>query len=160
MTDYQLQPGSRACCVTGRELKPGEKYYCVLLEAEGKFIRQEYAQEAWSGPPAGAFSYWLGKIPGSEKERRPNIDDEVILDCFQRLEGQQDPARVNFRFVLALLLMRRKKLRFEDARVEGDREILILRQARSKTLHEVVNPRLSEEETMAVQEEVFKVLGW
>ena len=56
--------------------------------------------------------------------------------------------------------MRRKRLKFEEARVEGDREVLRLRCPRTKTLYDVVNPRLTEAEMAAVQEEVFKVLGW
>ena len=62
--------------------------------------------------------------------------------------------------MVALLLMRRKRLRFEEARVENGQETLQLRDARTGARHQVVNPRLTEEEMAAVQEEVFKVLGW
>ena len=78
----------------------------------------------------------------------------------ERLEGQTDPGRVNFRYIVALLLMRRKRLKFEDARIEASREMLRLRCVQTKVIHEVVNPALSDEQTQAVQEEVFKVLGW
>ena len=64
------------------------------------------------------------------------------------------------RYVLALLLMRRKRLKFEEARYEGDQEVLQLRCAKTGAQHRIVNPRLSEVEMGAVQEEVFKVLGW
>jgi hypothetical protein len=126
----------------------------------GKFVRQDFAGEAWTGPPTGAFSFWMARVPAQDESRRPRIDDELLMDCFQRLKGQTEPDRINFRYVLALLLMRRKRLKFEDARLDGDQEILRLRCARSREVHEVVNPRLTEQEMAAVQEEVFKVLGW
>ena len=160
MNDYQLQPNSRRCCVSGRELKPGETYFSVLLDEHGRFVRREYGREAWQGPPPGAFSFWCGKVPTREQDRRPPVDDDMLLDCFAHLEGQNEPARVNFRYVLALLLMRRKRLKFEDARPEAGGEVLRLRCVQTKTIHEVVNPALSDEQTQAVQEEVFKVLGW
>jgi hypothetical protein len=160
MNDYQLQPNSRRCCVSGRELKPGETYFTVLLDEHGGFVRREYSQEVWQGPPEGAFSFWCGKVPVREQDRRPPVDDDMLLDCFTRLEGQNEPARVNFRYVVALLLMRRKRLKFEDARTEAGREVLRLRCVATKAVHEVVNPALSDEQTQAVQEEVFKVLGW
>jgi len=160
MTDYQIQASTRRCAATGRELRPGEKIYSVLRDEGGKFIRQDFAPEAWHGPPEGAFSFWLGRVPADEASRRPRIDDELLFDCFGRLEAETDPGRVNFRYVIALLLMRRKRLKFEEARVEGDREVLRLRCPRTKTLYDVVNPRLTEAEMAAVQEEVFKVLGW
>jgi hypothetical protein len=160
MTEYQIQANSRQCAATGRELRPGEKFFSVLLEEDGRFARRDYSSEAWRGPPEGAFSFWTGRIPTGDQDRRPPIDDELLFDCFQRLAGETDPARVNFRYVVALLLMRRRRLRFEAARVDGEHEVLSLRCVRSRTAYDVVNPRLTEAEMAAVQEEVFKVLGW
>jgi hypothetical protein len=158
--EYQIQANTRRCVVTGRELQPGEKFYSVLLDEGGKFIRHDYGADAWQGPPAGAFSFWTGRVPAQEEGRRPPIDDDLLVDCFQRLEGQTEPERLNFRYVVALLLMRRKRFKFEEARVENGQEILVLRCVRTRTAHRVINPRLTEEEMAAVQDEVFKVLGW
>ncbi len=160
MTDYQIQANTRRCTATGRELRPGEKVYTVLLDQNGQFIRQDYAAEAWQGPPADAFSFWAGRVPVTGADRKPRIDDELLLDCFRRLEGQTEPDRVKFRYVVALLLMRRKRLKFEEARVENGQEVLSLRDARGRERHRVIHPPLSDEETAAVQDEVFKVLGW
>ncbi len=160
MTEYDIQANTRRCAVSGRELRPGERYYSVLLDEGGKLCRRDYGSEAWPGPPEGAFSFWTGRIPLEEEGRRPQIDDDLLLDCFQRLQGETDPGRVNFRYVLALLLLRRKRLKLEEAHAEDDQEILCLRCPRTRDPYRVVNPRLSEEETAAVQEEVFKILGW
>jgi hypothetical protein len=160
MTDYQLQPHTRRCCVTGRELQPGERYYSVLLDEAGKFLRKDFSAEAWPGPPTGAFSFWAGKVPASTGPRRLPIDDELLLDCFQRLEGQTEPARLNFRYVVALLLMRRRRFKFEEVRKEAGQEVLCLCCTRTSAHHRVINPNLTEEEIAAVQEQVFEALGW
>lgn len=160
MTEYQIQANTRRCTATGRELRPGERVYTVLLDDGGKFVRQDYSTEAWTGAPSNAFSFWAGKVPAQDEQRRPPIDDEMLLDCFRRLEGQTEPDRVNFRYVVALLLMRRKRFKFEETKVEDGQEVLALRCTRTRALHLVVNPGLSDEETLRVQDEVFKVLGW
>jgi len=160
MTEYQIQPNTRRCATTGRDLQPGETYYTALLEAGGQFVRQDYSAEAWSGPPQGAFSFWSGRVPTATEARKPKVDDDLLLECFERLEGQIEPSRVSFRYVVALLLMRRKRLKFEEAKTEGEHEVLLLRCARTGAKHQVVNPGLTAEEMTAVQEEVFKVLGW
>jgi hypothetical protein len=160
MTDYQIQTNTRRCAASGRELRPGEKFYSVLIEEGGTFVRKDYASEAWPGPPPEAFSFWAGKVPSDEAPRRPRIDDELLVDCFQRLEGQNDPGRVNFRYIIALLLLRRKRFKFEETRLDGSQEILSLRCLRTRAQYHVVNPRLTAEEMAQVQEEVFKVLGW
>jgi hypothetical protein len=160
MTEYQIQPNTRRCAATGRELLPGQPYYSVLLDEAGKLVRKDYSREAWQGPPPGAFSFWAGRISPPQSRRRPPIDDDLLADCFQRLEGQTEPGRLNFRYVLALLLMRRRRLRFEEAEQGPDGEILVLRCARTGARHRVVNPGLSEEELTAVQDDVFQTLGW
>lgn len=160
MTDYQIQANTRRCAATGRELRPGEIIYSVLLDQAGKLVRQDYALDAWQGPPAEAFSFWRTRVPQEAESRRPRIDDELLLDCLLRLEGQAEPDRVQFRYIVALLLLRRKRLKFEDTQVAGGVETLRLRDTRTRRLHEVINPRLSDDETAAVQEQVFRVLGW
>lgn len=160
MIEYQIQPNTRRCTSTGRELRPGEKFYSVLLDEGGKFVRQDYSADAWQGPPAGAFSFWAGRVPPVEQTKRPRIDDDLLVDCFQRLDGETDPGRVNFRYVVALLLMRRKRLKFDGARAEDGREVLCLRCGRTGARYEVINPGLGEDEMAAVQEEVLRVLGW
>jgi hypothetical protein len=160
MTDYQIDANSCRCAASGRALRAGERVYTVLLDEGGKFVRRDFGAESWQGPPANAFSFWAGRVPARDDQRRPPIDDELLLQCFHRLAGETEPRRINFRYVVALLLMRRKRLKFEEARVEDAQEVLCLRCPRTRELHKVVNPGLSDDHMAQVQEEVFKVLGW
>jgi len=160
MTEYQIQPNSRRCTVTGRELRPTECFFTALVEADGQFVRQDYSAEAWHGPPPGAFSFWSGRVPKEGETHKPRVDDDMLLECFERLENQTEPRKLSFRYVVALLLMRRKRLKFEESAVVNDREVLTLRCVKTGTRHQVANPGMPEEEMAAVQEEVFKVLGW
>ena len=160
MTEYQIPATVRLCCVTGRPLTPGEVCFSVLVQDGATLVRRDYSKDAWQGPPHGTVGYWQGKVPVQEKDRRPPIDDDVLMDCFTRLEGQTEPARLSFRYVVALLMMRRKRLKFEDVTTEEGREVLHLRCTHTKTMHAVVNPALSDDEIQTTQEEVFKVLGW
>jgi len=160
MIDYQIQPNSRRCAASGRELKPGEKVFSVLVEEGGRLVRRDFAAEAWQGAPAEAFGFWAGRVVAPDTKKRAPIDDEMLLDCFRRLAEQTEASRVRFRYVVALLLMRRKRFRFEEARKESGQEVLCLRCTRTGARHQVVNPCLSDEEMAAVQEEVFQALGW
>ena len=158
--DYQIQPNSRRCAVSGRELQPGERFFSALLEEDRQLVRKDYSKEAWQGPPQGAVSFWTGHVLVGTEKIKPRFDDELLEDCFQRLEGQPETGRVNFRYVVALLLMRRRRFRFETSVVEDGIETMSLRCLRTGAKHEVVNPRLSDDEMAQVQEDVFNVLGW
>jgi hypothetical protein len=160
MVEYQIQPSTRRCSITGRELQPGERCYSVLLDEGTRLVRKDYSPEAWQGPPPDAFSFWVGRVPMPQGKRRLPIDDDLLLDCFHRLEGQTEPSKVNFRYVLALLLMRRRRFQFEEARNEGGREVLVLRCSRTGARYEVSNPGLNDGEMAAVQTDVFQALGW
>lgn len=162
MTDYEIQGPTRVCAATGRELKPGDRFYGVLFEEDGKFARRDYAADAWTEPPAGHVAYWTGRVPAADdKPRKPVVNDELLLGCFDRLKETADPDGLNFRYVAALLLMRRKRFKFEDViRDAAGRDVLLIRDARGGTIHHVTDPRLTDEQTAAVQAEVFRVLGW
>lgn len=160
MTNYQIHGPARVCAATGRELRAGEKVYSVLTDDGGQFVRTDYSADAWPGPPAGAVAWWMGRIPETGRPGRPTINDDLLIDCFEHLADTADVARQKFRYVLALLLMRRRRFKFEDARKRGDRETLVVRDARSGRTYELDDPQLAEVEMDAVRDEVFRVLGW
>ncbi|HEX3147224.1 MAG TPA: hypothetical protein VHR66_04030 [Gemmataceae bacterium] len=160
MTNYQIHGPARMCVATGRELKAGEKVFSVLRDVEGQFVRTDYSADAWPGPPSDAVAWWAGRIPEAGRPAKPTINDDLLVDCFEHLAGTTDPARLRFRYVVALLLMRRKRFKFEDTRKTGDTETLVVRDAKSGRRHEIDDPRLTEPEMDAVRDEVFRVLGW
>lgn len=158
--DYQIQPSTRRCTVTGRELKPGERVYTVLLDEGRQFVRQDFASESWQGPPANAFSFWTGRVPTGQDHHKPRFDDDLLEECFQKLEGEAEPAKVRFRYVIALLLVRRKRLKFEQTVASGTVETMVLSCVKTGQKYQVIHPRLTEDEMKEVQTEVFRVLGW
>ena len=158
--DYQIQPNSRKCATTGRELQPGERYYSALLEKDRQFVREDFSLEAWQGPPKGTYGFWTGRVAQLNQPQRPKFDDEALEECFHRLDGELEPAKVNFRYVVALLLIRRKRYKLDDSFQEDGIEKMRLKHARTGEAHEVLHPQLSEEEILRVQNEVFQVLGW
>ena len=162
MTDYDIQGPARVCAATGRELKPGDRFFAVLAEDAGKLVRTDFAADAWPGPPTGAVAYWAGKVPiAGQKPRKPVVNDDLLLDCFDRLKDSADPDGLNFRYVAALLLMRRKRFKFEDAvRDELNRDVLVVKDTRGGAVHHVIDPHLTDDQIAAVQAEVFRVLGW
>jgi hypothetical protein len=160
MTDYQIQTNTRRCAVTGRELQPGDRYFSVLFDENGALVRRDYAAEAWTGAPQGAYSYWSGRIAQESAARKPPIDDDMLFECLSRMAGETEPAKIKFRYVIALLLMRRKRLKFAEAHREGEQEVLVLQSPQRGERFSVIDPQLSDEEMTTVQDEVFEVLGW
>jgi hypothetical protein len=159
-TDFDIAAPARTCSATGRVLVPGESVVTALREEAGKFVRADYAADAWTEPPPGAIAWWRGRIPTENGPRKPIYNDEVLLDLFRHLAEAADPQRIAFRYVVALLLMRRRRLKFEDLKKVNGQDVLVVRDAKTGTRHEAADPRLDEAAIAAVQDEVFAALGW
>jgi hypothetical protein len=159
-TTYPIQTHTRVCAATGRPLESGEKYFSALFDEAGQFVRKDFAAAAWPGPPENAIAFWAGRVPELNQKRRLTFDDDLLMECFARLADDTEPERIRFRYVLALLLLRRKRLKFEDVRRGGGQEYMQLKCAKTGSAFEVLDPRMSEADMQTVQDDVFKLLGW
>jgi len=158
--DYQLHNPTRRCSTTGRDLRPGDRYFGTVLEHGSALERHDFAPEAWTGPPSGTIGHWVGQVPLTEERRRAPVDDEQLLHCFRQLEDAVTAHKQNLRYVLALLIIRRKRLRLTNTKCDEFGEVLVIMDPKSQTEFEVRDPRLSASALSAVQNEVFELLGW
>jgi hypothetical protein len=154
---YDFTTGTRRCASTGRELKPGERHMVALFERDDKLVREDVALDAWAAPPEGAFAWWQTTVP-VDGVKKLVIDDGLVYDCFTRLEGDAEPQKINFRYVLALWLLRKRKLKFEEVQKDAGQEWLLLRETKAKKIHKVADPHLSEDAITQVQQEVELML--
>jgi hypothetical protein len=160
MTEYQIQNPTLRCARSGRELKPGERIHSILRLEGSTFLREDISSEQWDGVPAGVYAHWQGRVPSGNKPRKTPIDDEVLVECLSRLAEESDPAKWSFRYVLALLLIRRKRMRLLETTSTGQQEVLVLGCPKTGATFSVIDPGLADDELEAVQDEVFRVLGW
>jgi len=116
--DYELQKTTRVCAATGREIAGGEVFYTVLVRDGAELRRSDYAAEAWGGPPTEAVGWWKSTMPDKDVKKPKLAPSEVLLELFREL--QDEPERADLRFVLTLLLIRRRLLRLEETVREAD----------------------------------------
>ena len=155
-----LRGPAKVCAKSGQELKPGEPIVSALVDAGGKWDRIDFARNAWAGPPTNAIAWWNGRIPVSLKSKTPTFRDEVLFECLDRLADDRTPGRMPYRYVVAILLLRRKKLIFEETRkLPNGSALLILRDTRTGNLLEIPDPQMTEEQVSSVQEEVIATLS-
>jgi hypothetical protein len=153
-----VESASGRCAVTGRALIEGEEFYTALLESGETFVRRDYSVEAWTGPPEGAFCFFKTRVPVREKRKKLFVDNAVLVHFFERLAGETEAVRVQFRFVLALILLRKRMLRYEgSSRGEGP-ETWRMTLLATKSEHLVVNPRLTDEQIEGVSRQLSSIL--
>ncbi|MEW6356375.1 MAG: hypothetical protein AB1696_08625 [Planctomycetota bacterium] len=158
MSEWSIKRGDLKCEKCSRNFGQEEEYFSALYDENRQFIRRDYCMQCWNGhSPEQMFSFWKTRVPAKEEERKV-VDDEVVMNFFQRLQGETDPMKVNFRYVLALLLMRKKVLKLEDIRYDEKGEALVLKQKGEDGEVVVYNPQLTEEQIEQVTEQVGQIL--
>lgn len=134
--DYEVERCTRHCATSGRELLEAEEFFSVLLNEKREVRRHDYAAEAWAGPPDDALAWWKSRMPTREAKKGQLAPNDVLLQLFGELE--RAPEQADLRYVLALLLVRRRLLREEDVeRDETDGEHLVLYSPREETSYRV-----------------------
>ncbi len=155
--DYEIQRCTRCCAKTGRELEPGEDFYSVLIAEGADLKRLDYSAEAWEGPPDGVVGWWKSQMPGPTVKRMHWAPNDVMLHFFERLETQPD--KQDMRYVLALLLVRRRVMRQEDQEHdEQGREVLVLYCPRREATYRVPVVTPGQSRIDEIQEELAKLL--
>jgi hypothetical protein len=132
--DWDFGKPSAACCRCGRPLGPGEQLVSALTEGGPggpDHVRQDFCPACWeAGPrPDPVVAQWRTTVPRRETVRKARVADDVLLGLFEGIDGTEDPAQIRFRFVLALMLMRRRVLHYEGSQVVDGREWWTLRRA-------------------------------
>ncbi len=158
MADFDISRASGACCVTGRAFDEDETFYTVVLETEDGLARRDYSLDAWTGTPEGALCFYKTRMPHKNQPKRRFIDDSAMISFFKALGDTTHPNKLRFRFVLALILLRKRVLKYERTLREGDAEIWEMRLVREKSMHRVVNPVLREDEIAGVSAELGSIL--
>lgn len=159
MTEYDIQPPTLCCAQSGRELKPGETYYSVLRLSPEGFTREDFSVEAWGQPPEDAIACWRSKVPDERGQDQPRtVDVSVLVDVFDGLCGELDEPKRNIRYILALLLVRKKVLKLVDIRWEDGCEVLVLRGPRTDQQYVVKDPGLTESQFAAVEAQFSEIL--
>ena len=155
--DYDVQRCTRHCETSGRDLAPGESFYSVLVAEGAELKRHDYSLEAWQGPPPGTVGWWKSQIPDQSTRRKHWAPNDVMLHFFDELGRQPD--KQDMRYVLSLLLVRRRVMRLEESETdEQGREIIVLYCPRRDATYKVHAATPDEARAEAIQEELAKLL--
>jgi hypothetical protein len=192
---YDIERPTGQCAFTGRVLQPGEAVMSVLIELDpsapvhagtGKAVaglglkRLDVSMEAWQQGrrPDRIFSYWKSTVAEPNQKKKVFVDDDVLMNMLRRLGETDQPERLAFRFVLALILMRKRLLRYEGTRRQTVSTAQILPNGsqadpsapvvqewwlmvpRGETQPlEILNPQLDDEKIQQVTEQLGEILN-
>jgi hypothetical protein len=158
MDDWVIDKPLGQCCATGRAIEPGEEYYAALVQTEQGFARRDFCAEYWTQNKPTVFCYWKTKLPSPDQKKHLFIDDDMLMAFFERLGTETEQEKVNFRFVLALVLMRRRRLKYDSSKMNDGKDIWRLRITGTQDFVELVNPNLGEQQVAQLTTQIGEIL--
>jgi hypothetical protein len=157
MLDFEVQRCTRHCAKSDRELKPGETFYSMLVVEDGAVVRHDFCQEAWDGPAEDALGWWKSQMPDPNAKRLHWAPNDVMLHYFEQLASA--PEKQDVRYVLALLMIRRRVVRLEETEEdEQGQEVLILYCPKKEAEYKVPVVDPTPQRIGVIQEELAQLL--
>jgi hypothetical protein len=158
MADWEIKKTLGRCFGTERELAVSEEYFAALVQGEQGLERRDYCAAYWESDKPQVYCFWKSRILNPELKKKLFIDDAMLLAFFDRLAAETDVEKLNFRFVLTLILMRKRKLKYDSAKNEDGKEIWSMRVVGEDRFEEVVNPHLNEDQIQQLSEQMGQIL--
>ncbi len=158
MDEWEIDKPLGRCSGMGRKFEPGEEYIGALVETEEDLQRQDFCLDYWGENKPSVYCHWKTKMPHPEQKKRLFVDEEMLMAFFERLENETEQEKINFRFVLAMILMRKRRLKYDSTKIESDNEIWHLRITGEKEFTDVVNPHIDEEQIEELSSQLSQIL--
>lgn len=164
--DWRIRSTNARCEVSGEPFSDGEDFYTCIFEdpASDGFVRRDFSVNSWRETgrkmnPA-PFSFWRStykapaKTPAEEKG-----SDTSIEGMLRRFIDEDDPRTENARYILALMLERKKILIPSDSKETESRTLLFYEHAENGDVFIVADPGLRLDEIESIQREVVDLLA-
>ncbi|HEY7116623.1 MAG TPA: hypothetical protein VH475_08555 [Tepidisphaeraceae bacterium] len=157
---YEVARPRGQCVVCQAQIQPTQPFMAALKETPTGFERLDVCLNCWPGFDRNdLIGFWRTTMPLVEQKRKLFVDDEVLCQLFERLAETTEPAKLNFRFVLGLILMRKRLIVYENSRTEEGREIWQVRFKGKDEILDLLNPKLDESQIQDVSNQLGEILN-
>jgi hypothetical protein len=159
--EWNIQSRALQCAVSGRPFEKGETVYSALYWREGQYARVDLNEESWKArndniEPLSAWQTEFVPPPPPAPEALKKDDAESLL---RRLISENAPSTLNARYILALMLERKKVVRQIERQRKDNSSILVYEHIPTGEVWLIEDPGLKLSELSSVQEEVANLLA-
>ena len=158
--DWEIKGRSEKCAVTDRAFLEGEFFYTLLFRDRSGYRREDWCEEAWNGrdEKTKPFSFWRTKFePPAPPDPEP-LAKESAEDLLRRFMLEENTAHANARYILALMLERKRILKHVERKEDASGRVLIYEHAKTGEVFVITDPQLRLDQIEAVQNEVVQLL--
>lgn len=163
--NWSIRTRSHHCALTGRAFEEAEVFHTAIYfdpETSG-YMRRDVALDAWEQELSERrpIAYWRSTYTPNVVEERPEVaSKENAMSLLQRFIEEDEPATENARYILALMLERKRMLTPTAAKETEQGRMLFYENKKTSEVFVIRDPELHLDELAQVQDEVATLLGF
>lgn len=161
---WKLASRKHACSHTEESFSEGQPFYTAIFwdEEAGEFRREDFSETAWEElkDQFTPFSFWrsIYEAPEPDQKRQDAVDKEDAEEALKRMISENDPTTEKTRYLLALMLERKKILQQIDAQEKDGQRLIIYKRRKTGEIFIVPDPGLEMDEIPRIQGEVLAMM--
>ena len=160
--EWSIQSRADRCAATQAEFGDGEYFYTLLFDEKDGFRREDLSDAAFRERPADApapFSFWRSKYEAAPPPAPEALGKQTAEDLLRRYMVEDSPQHTNARYILALMLERKRVIKEVEVKTADDGKVLrIYENPKSGEVFIIPDPGLKLSQIAEVQMEVAEML--
>jgi hypothetical protein len=137
MTQWKFTKRQPACRHCARAFENGEPHVSALAMHSDELAREDVCLACWKSQPARGDLFWWRTRHDADRKRGIALNLEALEALFVRLEGSNEGQLAELRYVLCLVLMRKRRVKIERVERDADGESLIVTRPRKPEVFRV-----------------------
>jgi hypothetical protein len=161
MTEWNIQPRSAVCTQCQQPFADKSVYHAMLFFGTAGYQRKDLCGSCFTpAARAGATCYWQGEFRLPPPRPAEPLAKDTAETLLRNLIASADPAQTPARYILAVMLERKRILKHRDTIRESDGgEALVYEHVKTGESFTVPDPRLRLDQLAEVQEQVANLLA-
>ncbi len=160
MTEWDIQSRADACTACQKPFADKEAYHTLLSVDAASYARRDLCGACFASTTRdGVISYWQGEYKLPPPPPPEAIQKETAETLLRKLVESTDPSHEAARYILAVMLERKRILKHRDTvHEENGTDLLVYEHARTGESFTLPDPHLRLDQLAHVQEEVAALL--
>lgn len=164
MEEWNIQSRSHVCTTTGEPFKDGDQIVSMLFLGANGYQRKDYSQQAWrefvSTPDTSPTSYWQTRYFPPAPPVQESLKKDDVEGLLRKLVDENNPETINTRYILAVMLERKRILKQIDTfRNDLLGKVIVYEHLKTGESFTVNDPELRLDQIEKVQHEVIGMIG-
>jgi hypothetical protein len=159
MTEWDIQPRSSTCTGCQQPFADKQTYHTLLSMSTTGYQRRDLCANCFTSRD-GAMSYWQGEYKMPTPPPPEPIQKDTAESLLRKLVESTDPGQNAARYILAVMLERKRILKHRDTTTDAaGNELLVYEHAGTGESFTVPDPHLHLDQLEEVQKHVAELLS-